>query len=219
MTKLRLTLAIGDYDRTRALADGRVAPEGVDLTVLNLPVEEIFSFSYGYSQWLQDARGLSPAAAGLIVLPTFTIGVAVAALTGRRAEVRAKLLVGSIAQIVAGALIFLMPDDAPVWALLLPAAVLGLPQGLNNLANQNALYFQADPARIASSAGLQRTFMYLGAISASVAIGLFYGDRATTPGIHGLGLFVLCVAVVFLGLVAFDRSLARVGRAAGGGKE
>jgi 4,5-dihydroxyphthalate decarboxylase len=42
MSKLRLTLACWDYDRTRALADGRVAPEGVDLLYLNQEVEETF---------------------------------------------------------------------------------------------------------------------------------------------------------------------------------
>jgi 4,5-dihydroxyphthalate decarboxylase len=39
---LRLTLAAGHYDRTEALRDGRVRPEGVELTYLMLPVEEIF---------------------------------------------------------------------------------------------------------------------------------------------------------------------------------
>ena len=42
MTKLRLTLACWDYDRTRALADGSVRPEGIDLNYLNLHVEETF---------------------------------------------------------------------------------------------------------------------------------------------------------------------------------
>jgi 4,5-dihydroxyphthalate decarboxylase len=39
---LHLTLACSDYDRTRALRDGRVAVEGCDLTYLALPVEETF---------------------------------------------------------------------------------------------------------------------------------------------------------------------------------
>jgi 4,5-dihydroxyphthalate decarboxylase len=39
---LHLTLACSDYDRTRALRDGRVAIEGCDLTYLPLPVEETF---------------------------------------------------------------------------------------------------------------------------------------------------------------------------------
>ena len=42
MTKLRLTLACWDYDRTRALADGSVRAEGIDLNCLNLHVEETF---------------------------------------------------------------------------------------------------------------------------------------------------------------------------------
>jgi 4,5-dihydroxyphthalate decarboxylase len=40
--RLRLTLSIWDYDRTRALADGTVRPEGIELNVLELPVEETF---------------------------------------------------------------------------------------------------------------------------------------------------------------------------------
>jgi 4,5-dihydroxyphthalate decarboxylase len=42
MPALRLTLACWDYDRTRALIDGSVAPEGIDLIYLNQPVEETF---------------------------------------------------------------------------------------------------------------------------------------------------------------------------------
>lgn len=42
MAKLRLTFACWDYDRTRALVDGSVAPEGIDLNCLTLHVEETF---------------------------------------------------------------------------------------------------------------------------------------------------------------------------------
>ena len=42
MSKLRLTLACWNYDRTRALMDGRVPIEGVELNYLNLVVEETF---------------------------------------------------------------------------------------------------------------------------------------------------------------------------------
>ncbi|MGH3662122.1 MAG: hypothetical protein ACRDTQ_09735, partial [Micromonosporaceae bacterium] len=42
MTRLRLTLACGDYDRTRDLEEGVVRPDGIDLTYLRLPVEETF---------------------------------------------------------------------------------------------------------------------------------------------------------------------------------
>src|SRR6266487_2307993 len=42
MHKLQLTLACGRYDRTQALIDGRVQPEGVDLTFLPLRPGETF---------------------------------------------------------------------------------------------------------------------------------------------------------------------------------
>lgn len=42
MSKLKITLACWNYDRTRALAEGRVQPDGIDLNYLNLPVEETF---------------------------------------------------------------------------------------------------------------------------------------------------------------------------------
>jgi 4,5-dihydroxyphthalate decarboxylase len=42
MSKLELTLACGRYDRTQALIDGRVQPEGVDLTYIALRPGETF---------------------------------------------------------------------------------------------------------------------------------------------------------------------------------
>lgn len=51
MSDLRLTLAIGDYLHTRALVDGTVKPEGIDLTALQLPLETIaYRFLAGY-EW------------------------------------------------------------------------------------------------------------------------------------------------------------------------
>ncbi len=42
MGRVRLTLACGDYDRTRALADGSVAPEGIELNYVTLRPGELF---------------------------------------------------------------------------------------------------------------------------------------------------------------------------------
>jgi 4,5-dihydroxyphthalate decarboxylase len=38
MNRLRLTLSCWNYDRTRALADGSVQPEGIELVYLAQPV-------------------------------------------------------------------------------------------------------------------------------------------------------------------------------------
>lgn len=42
MSTMRLSLACWDYDRTRAIQDGRVKAEGIDLTFIPLRVEETF---------------------------------------------------------------------------------------------------------------------------------------------------------------------------------
>ena len=57
MGNIRLTLACWNYDRTRALADGRVSVDGVDLTYLSLPVEETFFRMLRYHEF--DAAEMS----------------------------------------------------------------------------------------------------------------------------------------------------------------
>src|SRR6476469_8225130 len=42
MAKLKLSVAIGNYDRARALFDGSVQIDGVDPVFMQLPPEEIF---------------------------------------------------------------------------------------------------------------------------------------------------------------------------------
>lgn len=42
MSKLKLSFGCWNYDRTRALMDGTVVPDGIDLNYLNMPVEETF---------------------------------------------------------------------------------------------------------------------------------------------------------------------------------
>ncbi|MFI0728840.1 MFS transporter [Streptomyces sp. NPDC021225] len=202
----------------------RVAEPFIDLRVLggNRPLVLTYGrtvlaavvsyvFLYGYPQWLEEGRGLSASQAGLAQLPVFLVGIAVSTATGRRPEVRGKLVVGALGQIAACATMLLLRPDSPVWLLIAVALLFGIPQGLNNLALQNAVYHQADPERIGSSAGLMRTFFYLGAIVASSAYGAFYGTRADTGGLHGLAWFMLAVAAVFLAVTVVDRSLGRIG--------
>ena len=42
MANLRLTLACGPYDRTQALRDGTITPEGIELNYITLQPAEIF---------------------------------------------------------------------------------------------------------------------------------------------------------------------------------
>jgi 4,5-dihydroxyphthalate decarboxylase len=78
MARLRLTFACWDYDRTRALADGRVQPEGIDLVYLNQPVEETFFRMLRYREFDCCEMSLSSYTASLglpnppfVALPAF----------------------------------------------------------------------------------------------------------------------------------------------------
>jgi len=51
MTKLNLSVAIGDYDRTRALIDGAVQIDGVDPVYMTLSPEEIFFRAFRHSEF------------------------------------------------------------------------------------------------------------------------------------------------------------------------
>jgi 4,5-dihydroxyphthalate decarboxylase len=75
---LELTLAINDYDQTRDLVSGAVPVEGVDLTCLHYPIEEIFFRFTLLREWhvseLSLAKYVSLRAAGddsLIAIPVF----------------------------------------------------------------------------------------------------------------------------------------------------
>ncbi|MFF4255769.1 MFS transporter [Streptomyces sp. NPDC001663] len=204
-----------------AVRELRVAVPFVDLRVLggNVPLivtylrqllgyTTAYAFLYGFTQWLEEGRGLSPSTAGLVLLPLSGSALVVSALTGRREAVRGKLLVGGLVQVTGCAALLLAGSGTPVWALVTVAAVMGVPQGLIGLAGQNALYRQAEPARIASAAGLLRTFSYLGALGASAATAAFFAHRADTAGLHDLALFMLAGSALLLATTLPDRSLS-----------
>ncbi|MBL7253861.1 MFS transporter [Actinoplanes sp. LDG1-01] len=171
-----------------------------------------YAYLYGFTQWLEAGRGLTATHAGLILLPMSLLAIGVSTLSGRREGFRAKLLIGAGGQLVVSLLMLLLNGDSPLWLPVLLSVLCSLPQGLNSLANQNAVYYQADPARIGASSGLLRTFSYLGAMVSSAATGVFFVGGADTAGLHDLAVFLTVVAALLLVMVVADRSLGRLGR-------
>ena len=51
MSNLHLTIASGDYDHTRDLMSGRVRAEGIDITPIHVPVEEMFFRFTKFQEW------------------------------------------------------------------------------------------------------------------------------------------------------------------------
>jgi 4,5-dihydroxyphthalate decarboxylase len=60
MSRLPITIATWDYDRVRALVDGRVRVEGCDVNYLTMPVEECFERAYFHGEFDVAEIGFSP---------------------------------------------------------------------------------------------------------------------------------------------------------------
>jgi 4,5-dihydroxyphthalate decarboxylase len=78
MARLHLTLACGDYDRTRGLADGTVQPEGIDLTYVSLLPGELFDRMVRHREFAVAEMSLATYLAllsrgddGLVGIPVF----------------------------------------------------------------------------------------------------------------------------------------------------
>ncbi|WP_042371489.1 MFS transporter [Streptacidiphilus neutrinimicus] len=169
-----------------------------------------YAFLYGFTQWTEEGYGLSPFHAGLVQIPMFLVGIGVSLTVGRNSGVLGKLLLGGVGQIAACALMLTLGTASPVWMLVLVAVIFGVPQGANSLALQNSVYFQADPQRTGSSAGLLRTFAYLGSMVASSATAASFGQHAGTAGMHHLAWIMLGAGALFLLSTVLDRSLRRL---------
>nr|BFE58020.1 MFS transporter [Dactylosporangium thailandense] len=215
-----LTVAFGAAFTVREL---RTRTPFIDLRVLggNLPLVATYgrslvayvvsyAFLYGFTQWTEEGYGLSPLGAGLVQIPMFLVGIGFSVTIGRRPGVLSKLLLGGAGQLAACALMLALTAASPLWMLVAVSVIFGIPQGANSLGLQNAVYFQADPERIGSSAGLLRTFGYLGSMVASAATAASFGRHASTGGMHHLAWIMLGAAVLFLLVTVFDRSLRRV---------
>ncbi|TFF23101.1 ABC transporter substrate-binding protein [Jiella endophytica] len=59
MSKLRLSIAVGDYDRTRPLIDGTVQIDGVDPVFMTLDPEEIFFRAFRHAEFDVSELSLS----------------------------------------------------------------------------------------------------------------------------------------------------------------
>jgi 4,5-dihydroxyphthalate decarboxylase len=77
MSRLPITVATWDYDRVRALTDGRVTIEGCDVNYLTMPVEECFERAFFHGEFEVAEIGFSPFLIALSRGPTPYVAVPV----------------------------------------------------------------------------------------------------------------------------------------------
>jgi MFS family permease len=160
---------------------------------------------YGMPQWFEIGRGLTPAGAGLLMFPVFGVGVLstiVATAVGRTLPPRSLLLIGGLGFLVAGVLVaVLLTPESPYWVMIVIGALLGIPNGFNNIGNQLILLqsVPSDSAGVAS--GLYRTAQYVGAALSSVVVAfVLAGGGLDGGGLDG-GIAPLGQTIGVLGLI------------------
>ncbi len=162
----------------------------------------------GLSQWMEQSRGLSATAVGLVLIPLTAFAVVISRVISRRGTLRVPLLVGGAAQGLAGLALLAVTRDTPV-VLLVGTTFLLSCYAFGSIANQAALYLQSPGDQIAVASGLFRTSGYVGAIFSSSLIALAYGAKATDAGLHHLGWGLVVIGVLIVLVVAPDRSIPR----------
>ena len=167
----------------------------------------VYTVLYGVSQWLETARGLEPQQCGLVLLPMIVVSGLTSAAVARFNKVRASLILAGTAFGLGGALLLTWTAGVASVVLYAVTVVLGVGMGSAFIANQVALYRQADGPDIAVAIGLLRTSSYVAAILSSSVIAIAF----TRNGLHA-GLQVLAWLTLGIGLVVAlspvaDRSL------------
>jgi len=162
---------------------------------------------YGFAQWMQDALGYTATQAGVATLP-LSITAAIASLLGARTRtLRGPLALAAFALLDGCGGLLLLGDGASRLAIGAVGVVFGVAQGANSVANQAAVYQQAPASEIGTAAGLQRTAGYLGAVGASSLLGIFFGKRAMTVGLHSLATTMMVLAAILCAGTLLDPSL------------
>lgn len=167
----------------------------------------IYCVMYGFAQWLEESPGLSSFHAGLVLLPMSLAAAACSLLGARTKGIRGPLTLAAVLLLAGGGVLTLADSGTPLAVLLLASVLFGLPQGLAGTGNQAAVAAQAPAGAMGAAAGLQRTAQYLGAITASSLIALFYGRRADDAGLHLIAVTVAGLSLALLVLTVTDRAL------------
>jgi MFS family permease len=160
-----------------------------------------FGVFFALPLWLEAVRGLSAGATGLLVAPLAGIaivGTPVAARIVARAGVRPALLAGACAMLAGTLLLLTLSADAPIWAIVPVAVVLGIPIGFNNLGLQSALYAATEPERTGAAAGIFQTSRFIGAVLATSLLGIVFAGGVDDEGLHDLALILAGVSAVVL---------------------
>ncbi len=195
----------------RALARNRALSATLGRTLVTYSC--FYLIFFGIPQWLQYSRGMTAIQAGLTMLPVAGMSVVATMLgarTYKRFGPRATLLIGTFALCVGGVLIALVESStAPLAVLALVALVLGIPNGFNNIGNQNLVNSVTTIEEVGTAIGMYRTAAFIGANLAVVTLQITAGDVVDDAGLHRTGWFIAAVSLLLLVGIGFSQHMGR----------
>ncbi|TQF74232.1 MFS transporter [Rhodococcus spelaei] len=201
--------AAAPFIDVRALAGNRTLSTTLGRTLITYTA--FYCVFFGLPQWLQGGRGMSPAAAGLMMLPVAGVGVFATMTASRlygRHGARRTLLVGTTGLVAGGLLLALAENStSPIGLILVVAAILGIPNGFNNMGNQNLVNSATSAREVGTAIGMYRTIQYVGANLAAVVIEVTMRDGADDMGLHRTGAVIAVLGATLLVGVLFSRTL------------
>ncbi|WP_175734212.1 MFS transporter [Burkholderia ambifaria] len=160
-----------------------------------------YAIFYALPMWLQEARGLLAADAGLVMLPVAGIGTVTTMLATRivhRRGARPVLVIGTALLCIGSVVMSQMTSSLPIAAIVLLSVIFGIPNGFNNLGNQATLYQSTPRGRIGTSAGLYRTAQYVGGSLSFALVSLTLGHPASDRGLRELAVVLAVISVLLL---------------------
>lgn len=164
-----------------------------------------FAF-FGLPQLLQTAGGYDPGIVGLLMLPLAAVSVVGTPFAVRgidRFGVRRVLIAGVVLLVGASGTMWLLTASLAAPLVLALTALLGVPYCVVSIASSQGMFVSTRLEERGVAAGIFQTCRYLGAITATVLIGIFYGSGVSQAN---WGLMVL--VMLGLGAVVFVVSLA-----------
>ncbi len=197
----------------------RFAPPFLDLRLLgrNRPLllvylgfavfSGVYYFAFfGIPQLLQEAGGYNPGVVGLLMLPLAAMSVVVTPFAVRaidRFGVKRVLVAGVVLLLAASGMMWLLTASFAVPLVVALTALLGVPYGVVSIASSQGMFVSTRPEERGVAAGIFQTCRYLGAITATVLIGIFYGT-----GVNQANWGLMVLVMLGLGAVVFVVSLA-----------
>ena len=154
--------------------------------------------------YLQQGRGMAPAAAGVLMSSYALMQVLVAPFAGRLSDKFGRRLMvgaGGLLYLSGAGMLLLLTPASPLWLLLVALLATGVGTGLTSPASQAAALAVCPPDQVGVGAGVWYGARYLGNIGGALMTGLLLPDGATRAGaLYGT---MMIVAVLLAGTAGF----------------